>query len=674
MLFIIAVVIGIIVPMPSVQAAGKSLSLTQAKKLALAESNDYRSIKSKITLKEVAYMQAVKTLQLKQKNQATYRWSPMFSFELPEELKFEEESNLVYKPAQLQTQIQQLQQELKTEVYGIYEETSLVFSKAYIYQEKVILEEEQLELLETSLEKHKGRMLLGLSTKENVEIMEEEIESLKEQLIQDKKNFEIEKEKLGKLLSLDLSSGYILTINNELNEIPRTLLEQILQYAMENDQSYYEAKLETQLALLKITENYNLLEKQYGAAVKPLEMYVQQIKSGQKVDGNALKASYDLVLEEIDSLWEGEWKILSVTIPKEWLKGDTQGVRYIEDKPYALYENILEYEETLVNQEKIRKELTAEVKEAFETVATARREYLNAKKQEGKTEKKLQKELLLNSMGELSYEEYRKSQNQYVLERLETLEKLGNYQSCFYRLECITNGAVTEYMNKSLGVPLENDGESNQYFVEEDAISGAKYFLRSFVEDQMFEFGIYLPKNMKTDITHYELRVGDSVIGKKVEIDQTIKHLTLTLRENEKVYIRLYKKNEFVNDCEINPFTYQGELDLKEYVIKKKDTSAKRVIGNYEIIRKNEMGLMELRVHMDNAENISYYSIQNEEGKYLLSEEEKISVNDTFMYMEWLTKEVETLKILCYDKEKALRYTACFDTTNYEIYVIEKDG
>ena len=674
MLFIIAVIIGIIVPMPSVQAAGKSLSLTQAKKLALAESNDYRSIKSKITLKEVAYMQAVKTLQLKQKNQATYRWSPMFSFELPEELKFEEESNLVYKPAQLQTQIQQLQQELKTEVYGIYEETSLVFSKAYIYQEKVILEEEQLELLETSLEKHKGRMLLGLSTKENVEIMEEEIESLKEQLIQDKKNFEIEKEKLGKLLSLDLSSGYVLTINNELNEIPRTLLEQILQYAMENDQSYYEAKLETQLALLKITENYNLLEKQYGAAVKPLEMYVQQIKSGQKVDGNALKASYDLVLEEIDSLWEGEWKILSVTIPKEWLKGDTQGVRYIEDKPYALYENILEYEETLVNQEKIRKELTAEVKEAFENVATARREYLNAKKQEGKTEKKLQKELLLNSMGELSYEEYRKSQNQHALERLETLEKLGNYQSCFYRLECITNGAVTEYMNKSLGVPLENDGESNQYFVEEDAISGAKYFLRSLVEDQMFEFGIYLPKNMKTDITHYELRVGDSVIGKKVEIDQTIKHLTLTLRENEKVYIRLYKKNEFVNDCEINPFTYQGELDLKEYVIKKKDTSAKRVIGNYEIIRKNEMGLMELRVHMDNAENISYYSIQNEEGKYLLSEEEKISVNDTFMYMEWLTKEVETLKILCYDNEKALRYTAYFDTTNYEIYVIEKDG
>lgn len=673
MLLVIAVIAGMIVPMPSVQAAGKSLSLTQAKKLALAESDEYRGIKSKITLKEVAYMQAVKVLQLKQTNQSTYRWSPMFSFELPEELNFEEESNLAYKPAQIRTQIQQLQQELQTKVYRIYEETSVIFSKAYVYQEKVALEEEQLEQMEKALEKSKGRMLLGLSNQENVEGMEEEIEKLKEQLILDKKTFEIEKEKLGNLLAMDVSSGYLLTVNTENREVPRTALEQLLADTLENHQSYYNAKVETQLALLRITENYNLLEKQYGEAAKPLGIYVQQIKSGQTVDGNTFKNSYDLFLKEIENSWEGEWKILSVTIPKEWLKGETQGVRYIEDKPYALYENFLEYQEAVTNQEKIQKELTQEVKDIFETVTGNRSKYLSARRQEEKSEQELQKALLLNSMGELSYEEYRKLENQYMLQQLDTLDAWNNYQSCFYELDRITCGAVTEYLKNSKGNSWENLEESNKYLVEEDTITGAKYYFRSLVEDQMFEFGIYLPQNMKTNITHYELKVGDSVIGKKTEIDQPIKHLTMTLKENEKVYVRLYEKDEFVDDCEVDPFRYQGELNLQEYVIKEADTLDKKVIGTYKVVRKSEMGLMELMVDMASAEDIWYYAVQNEEGKNLLLEEEQLSVSDSFIYMEWLLKDLETLKILCYNKEKTLKYTAYFDTAEYEIYIVETE-
>ena len=103
-----SIVLGLFQPMQSVQAATERISLAQSKKLALAGSDSYRKIKSKITLKEVSYKQAVKSIKLKIKNKTTFRWSPLLSFNFPEKLNFEDESNMVYKPAQIQTEIRQL--------------------------------------------------------------------------------------------------------------------------------------------------------------------------------------------------------------------------------------------------------------------------------------------------------------------------------------------------------------------------------------------------------------------------------------------------------------------------------------------------------------------------------------------------------------------------------------
>ena len=72
------------------QSAQKTLSLAQAKTIALANSDSYSRIKSKISLKEVSYKQAVKSIQLKIKNKTTFRWSALLSFDLPDKLNFED--------------------------------------------------------------------------------------------------------------------------------------------------------------------------------------------------------------------------------------------------------------------------------------------------------------------------------------------------------------------------------------------------------------------------------------------------------------------------------------------------------------------------------------------------------------------------------------------------------
>ena len=671
MMLLAALIFGVFGPMSSVQAAANRLSLAQAKKMALADSDSYRRIKSKISLKEVSYKQAVKSIQLKIKNKTTFRWSPLLSFKFPEKLNFEDESSMVYKPAQLQTEIAQLKHDLTDEVFIVYEKTQQAFLKVYTYQEKIAFEEEQLEALKKTLNKNEGRLLLGLANKTDVENIEKSIKSAEEKLVQDKKNFEIQKEKLSDLINLDVTTGYVFSDPYISSEIPRTILEDLIQYTLANDQSYYEAKMATQLSILQLDSNYSLLKKQYGKNMGLISSYVQQVKNGQKVDSNAFKLSYDQFLKKIDEPWTGKWKILFIRIPKEWLKGKIDGVRYIEDEPYALFENTLEYQDVLSEQQALKKELETQVKDNFESVATARNSYLKLEQQCEESKKNLEKELLLNSMGELSFEEYTDSKNQYEEQQVELMEAMELYSSLLFSFDRLTCGGVSEYF-KTSGINLNETEGGNSYLVEDEEIQGAKYYINSIIEDNMFEFGIYIPEDFEIDISHYELWVDDHVVGEKNEYDKTLRHLTLSLNGEERVFVRLYDGEEFVDDCEIDPTAYQGELKIKNYVVKISEEAKRRVIGSYEISKKNETGLVEIRLKIDGVEEVYYYSIQNEAGNSLISDEKKTAIGDSFNYLGFLQNELEKLKIQCYDQGKAEKCIAYFDDLKSEIYVLEE--
>ena len=666
-----ALFLGMFQQMPSVQAASNRISLVQSRKMALAGSDSYRKIKSKIALREVSYKQAVKSINLKIKNKTTFRWSPLLSFKFPEKLNFEDESNMVYKPAQIQTEISQLKHDLTDEVYAVYEKTEQAFLKTYVYQEKLAFEEEQIEDLKKTLNKNKGRLILGLATQTDVDNIEKSLKKAEDKLIQDKKSFEIQKEKLSDIINLDVSTGYTFANPCVTAEIPRTILEDLIQYTLDHDQAYFEAKMQTQLSLMQLKENYSLLQKQYGSDMGLIKSYVQQVLNGQKVDSSAFKLSYDRFLTKIDKPWTGKWKILFIKIPKEWLKGQIDGVRYIEDEPYALYENALEYQDVLAEQESIRKDLESQVRDTFESVVTARSSYLKLEEQCEESKKNLQKEQLLNSMGELSFEEYTDSQSQYEEQLIEKLEALELYSSLLFGFDRLSCGAVSEYF-KTSGISLEGGDGGNSYLVEDEEVEGAKYYIQSIIEDNMFEFGIYIPDDFDMDISHYELWVDDYTIGGRNAVDKTFRHLTLSLTGEERVFVRLYDGEEFVDDCEIDPSAYQGPLNIKDYVITKSEEAKQRVIGSYEVVDRNEIGLVEIQLKIDGVEEIQSYSIQNEAGNSLISEERKVPITDSFTYLDFLQSELENVQISCFDMSDNMKYTAYFDTLKYEVYIIEE--
>jgi hypothetical protein len=98
----------------------------------------------------------------------------------------------------------------------------------------------------------------------------------------------------------------------------------------------------------------------------------------------------------------------------------------------------------------------------------------------------------------------------------------------------------------------------------------------------MFEFGIYIPEDFETDITHYELWADGYQIGERTSVDKTIRHLMISAKDVEKFVVRVYDGETFVDDCKIDTQVYQGELKIiTGYTIS--DNKSEQIIGSYTV-------------------------------------------------------------------------------------------
>lgn len=650
--------------MPALEsrAANKMLNVTQAKTMALADNSQYNKLKSKLILSQVKYQEAVKSIRLKKKNMSTFRWTPLLSFKFPESPNLAEEFEFTYKPLQIQSEINSVKHEMSVMKYGVYEEVGNKFTEVYTLQETVAFYEEQLENNKTALERNRARFLVGEANASDIEAMEKSISSLESKLAGKKREFEKAKKKLSDQIGLDVTSGYQFRIPYMETSMKRSDLEKIQESALKNDQAYYEAKVNTQLQKISLDTNYSLMKNQYGKKMDRLDMFIKTVKSGGKVDGNALKSQYDAMLEDIDAPWKGSIRILFIKIPKEWFKGEISGVRYIEDEPYTLYTNILEYQDAVSEEESVKKDLLESVEDSYDNVITAKNAYETMKKETESLKADVDAGMLLNKAGDLTYEELEALQATYEENQAALLESLSTYTQALYSLDGLSCGGATGLMYAA-GMNMEavSGGDS---IVTEETAEGARYYIRTAVEDNIFEVGITIPEEYALEVTSFELWIDDVQIGERTASDKVIRHLALDKEDTEKVIIRLYNGEEFMADCEIDPAEYEGPLDaVGKYGPVENE---KTVVASYQI-NTGTNGMMELKITPAAEENkISYYTMEDKSGKTLLGGR-MASVGEPFRYLSLAGVNLKELRVRFYDSEKQELYVTEFDTSSLSL-------
>ena len=650
-------------PMNCKAAEAKTLTLTEAKTLAVANSDSYEKVESQLSVKQASLSQAYRSIREKQKNMSTFRWSPLLSFKFPTKPDLSEAYEFQFKPIEIQSEIDSLEHQLTDVVLEEYEKVSTLFVDAVVLEESIRFNESRLAVFEEQLVKDKAKLKLGEASQNDIDILNTNITSLQNKIAEDRRSCEQIKKKLSDAIGMDVTTGYSFENPFVSAEISRTQLQDLIQYTLDHDQSYYDVCMSESTALISLRTNYNLMNGQYGNKMNYISGYVNQVYAGSKVNKKAFKSAYEVFLQKIDEPWQGKKKILFIRIPKEWFKGAISGIRYVEDEPYALYEAALEYEDARLERKNAQKDLEDEVTDTFENYVSLRNAYLAAVEAVNKAEKSLTAAESLNKLGELTNEEFTTEKEDYEELQNEMFSALADYTKALYSFDRLTCGGVSMLLANA-GADLKAGGEGNSY-VETEYENGAYYYMESIIEQEQFRLNVYVPDDFGVEITHFELWCDGKQIGERTEIDKSIRHLALTTESIDKAFIRFYNDTEFVDDCEIDPSQQSGELQIvSQYAAV--GGSSDRELGEYTLTVNAATGIATVELSPRQDREITYYRISTSDGVYLTGDS-YYSTEKSFRYLSLLENGIANLKIEFYDASKNKIYEGHFETAGNKL-------
>lgn len=653
-------------------AAARELSLKKAQDLAVANSANLRKIQNKLEIQEIKYATAVKSIKMKKKNMATFRWTPLLSFKFPQKPTLADEYEWQYKPLQITCVMNELRHQMKDELLAGKEKVSVLFTEIYICQEKIRFYGQSLEAAKDTLQRNKARLISGGASQEDIDRMEKKISRLTTDLSLQQRTFENQKSQLSKLINLDVTSGYTFCNPFVEADIPRSVLDTLVTYTLDNDQKYYETKLETALSLQSLNMMKSMMRSKYGNKMDCIEPYIQQALRGETIDSSAFKKVYGQMLENIDAPWNGTIGILFIKINKEWFKGAVDGSRYVEDDPYALYAGALEYADAVREQQSAKEELTQTVRNDFETVKTMQIAYADAVRAREALEGDLGKGLELNRLGSLTYEELSDLQQEYEEQELSELELLGEYTKLLYAYDRLTCGGITAFLEGTdINMTVAQGGNS---FLADEVKGKAYYYIEHAVEDNLFRLGVSIPEDYFTDgstqVTHFSLYVNGEQVGGRTETANVLEHLALNLDRTESVQIYLYQEQELLDVCEIDAAVYQDVLDLKGgYTLVREETV--RTVASYTVRQDSGTNMVALSLSPKDGEPIAFYRLETRDGACIFGEE-RIPVGEEFRYLPLLTGDLSQLQAVFYDGAGQLLYRGNFVVATASVTVEEE--
>ena len=649
---------------PDTQAAlsSRTFRLEQAQRMAISASSDIRKQNNQIILKRMKYVEAVEGIRAKVKNLRSFRWSPLLSFKFPQQLDLTEEYDLNVKPLTIQTEIDTLKHGLDDLKYEVTHKVNQQYFEVYLLQETTVFTQRRLDDAKTQLERNQAGLSTGKATQSDVDRAQKSVDTLTKDLSSQLREFESAKTKLSELVGVDVTVGYTFANPFKTASIPREQLENLTQYTLDHDQSFYEAKAATATAKLNVDSYESLMRSQYGSKMNIIQTYINMTKQGMDVDYGAFQIKYKEMLSALDKPWAGKIRILFFKFTKEWFKGEIDGTRYIEDEMYAVYTACMEYGNAKKDQDALEKDLRSQVRDTYEALVTGWNTYETLQSLASESKETLDRLLVLNRMGKATYTEVADQQEAYQVAQQDALDALKEYNVTLSEFDRLTCGAVTKYL-KGAGMGLDT-GEGGDAYAVLDPINDPYYYIYTSVADLTFYIGVSIPDGFEPVIDSFEIWYAGTQIGERTQVGTELRHLTLDYQDTSELTIRLYNGDTYVDECEIDASVPRDVLDIKR---QETQTETERVVGSYTVTTTMEGGVSvsELKLTINAVESAATYTLSyGDQGIYTTQER---PVTESFTYLTLLIASLEDVTAKLYDGEGQPLMDLRFDTSTQEL-------
>ncbi len=636
----------------------RTLTLRACRSLAILNSPDYENAEDAIESKKAEYESAVQAIRLKQISMSQFRWSPLLNFQFPTSPDLAEASEFQFKPLAIQYDIKVAQHNLQDKTYEISEKVNNLYVEIVVLQDTIEFNERRAESLNDGLSRNQARLRTGQATQADVDKIQKKLDSVNNKIASDRRTLEADLSKLSKMTGLDVTTGYKFERPFLEAEISRDQLDPLIRYTEDRDETYYEACIAETTARAELNTNWGLVKNKFGKDSNMIASYVSSALNGNTVNKRAFKKDYKSFLTKIDSYWEGKIRIfLFVKIPRLWFKGSMDGTRYIDDDPYVLYQNVLDYVSAAKEKNAAKETLDQSVIDTFNNYVSVKNSYKQSITELDKAKEDLTAAELKNRLGELSFDEYDSQMESYEELQNSMLDSMKLYTQTLYSFDRLTCGGISAIL-AGTDADMQTAVVGTSY-VEKNTADGAFYSLERIIQDMAFEVNITIPDDFEVEISDYELWINNTQVGERTPKDRPLRHLALDLENLDEVKIRLYNGDEFVDDCVIDPSEESGPLNITSgYDIKKHEGD---VLGTFTI-ELNDSDMIELKIVPDDEE-VKSFCIKTNDGKYV-GGNEKTAVDNKFVYLPLLQQSLDDLQIELYDEAGGVKYTGRFDSLN----------
>lgn len=540
-----------------VMAADRILTLEEIRTLAIENSAGVQNTKIDLVKKQIELRQAKEGIADTIKKESTIRFSLLFNIKFPEKHGMPKEIELLTKVPEIENDITILNEKKKGEALKSQTAAEQAYYDVLLAQHKEEAIVKQLEQMEQSQYVMDKQVKLAKAKRSDLEYIQDNIISLQKEREQNIISQNEKQLKLAALLGKDDFLGCTVSEQIQQTYFDRQQLQQILNYALENDFELYQKRQNRILAEKETDVVMGIYKNVYSKYMAEVESYIKSHEN-TKIDYEQFIARYQNTLDNIDSPWYGSYVInlifFKIYIPKEWFKGEYSGTRYMEDEKYQLFLTLVERDKAIEEEKQAQKQLEQTIQTAYTTLKTMQSSIQQMEQNLAQNEIRYNKSLEDNKKGIVSFTEL-ESARQSLFQQQEALyETKIDYAKSLSTFNSQTAG----YVNYFLGIAQSNQEE---YEMGQSVMDTATWHIKNNITDYNFMFSVVVPEEYGVD--SYQLYYEDVAVGEKTPISETLTHLSVTYGDTTILTVNFYKGNQLKYTAEIEGLYYDGTLNMK---------------------------------------------------------------------------------------------------------------
>ncbi|GEM_PF-4382750 len=549
--------------------AASHLSLEEAVFHTKKNSSGLRDATVDRIKKTAERKEAVEAVRMARRREKYPWFTLLMNVNLPQKHGLPKEIELLMKLPEVNTELQTLRKKEEHEVLKARHDATLAYLDVLLARYHLERKEKYLRETEEALTRIRRQYLIGRGDKEDVDYLEEELESLRGERRKAVQDLETQLDKLGRLTNLTLNTSTRFDDYLPQADIDRRDLDNMVEHAVQHDFDLFQATQDRKIAQTEVLELIKIYENQWGGRVRSMTNYIKS-QLGRQVEKLDARLDYDHfmnnfyepALDRIEAPWRGSYRfrILFVTIriPKEWFKLGTLGERYFEDEQYALFTALVDREKAIDLENDIREDLIQQVKDTYRILKQMEQSYEETQRNQERSEGHYQHSLRQNQIGLLPFQELHSEKMNFYGQEDSLFEMRVDYGKAIATLNLYSSG----YLDVLEGTFETTDLFDGDSFLLED-VSEPGWFIQTLLSDYKFTFGVNIPDEY--GLTDFELYTANHErIGAKTQISDTVSHLPVIFEDTTMLYVKLYDDDELKYIAELDGFDIYGPLDLKE--------------------------------------------------------------------------------------------------------------